>query len=151
MAFVNAMKITVMKTYLNVTVCNEFSLDLFLNIFIFMFWFLLIFMYLCLSTAYSFVTGFLFYNFNNTIEMSSEVQNGNYNITHFFNVEGMKDSEDNFFKLISKYRHRLPLLNRNAFNASKEAVVSAFFKTDPNNVQRDLLFKYCTGGSVGRE
>ena len=58
----------------------------------------------------------------------------------------MIESESNFFALIAKYKDRLYDLNRDAFNSSKEAVVSTFNQLD--SIERSALYNFCTGGWV---
>lgn len=104
---------------------------------------------ICLCVAYSFITGFVFYNFDNIGNDTLSGQPGNMTGLYNFNLEGMEESETNFFALVIKYRHRLDDLNRDAFDSSKEAVVSSFYQTD--GVERAALYNYCTGGCAVRK
>jgi hypothetical protein len=101
-------------------------------------------------TAYSFITGFIFYNFNtyndtmyDELLAQENVGNMSMYLDNVYNVEGAVESEKNFFSLISKYKNRLGALNRDAFNSSKDGTLSSYVEV--NQTSRDAIYNYCTG------
>jgi hypothetical protein len=85
---------------------------------------------LLLVSAYSFITGFIYYNFE-TYLPSGE-----------FNSDGAYNASDNYMNLNVKYKGNMVDLNRDAFEISKDAAVRGF---DSDQATRDEAYKFCTG------
>mmetsp|Transcript_8750 Transcript_8750/g.14891 ORF Transcript_8750/g.14891 Transcript_8750/m.14891 type:complete len:674 (-) Transcript_8750:138-2159(-) len=85
--------------------------------------------------AYSFVTGFLFYNYDNGGAT--------------YNLEGRFESDSNFFNLVIKYMDNFERLNRDSFDSCKETALGSFNSlVDP--AKRERLFDYCAEGGMTR-
>ena len=80
--------------------------------------------------GYSFVTGFIFYNFEH------------FTADGLFNVKGATQGSDNYVDLSVKYKNNLVGLNRDGFDACKESSVRGL-STD--QASRDSIYKFCTG------
>ena len=81
-------------------------------------------------TAYSFVTGFIFYNF---AQFTADGQ---------FNNIGSRASIYSYIDLSVKYKNNLVGLNRDGFDACKESSVRGL-STD--QASRDSIYKFCAG------
>jgi hypothetical protein len=83
---------------------------------------LILFFYVC--TAYSFITGFIFYNFDPHSE------------------NGQRDAAYSFIEISSKYKNNLVGLNRDAFDISKESAVRGI---ESDQATRESMYNFCTG------
>jgi hypothetical protein len=84
----------------------------------------------CCVTAYSFITGFIFYNF------PAYTNDGEFNTAG--NVRGL----DSYLDLSLKYKDNLVGLNRDAFDMSKESAIRGY-NADP--ASRESIYNFCTG------
>lgn len=102
-----------------------------------------------LFTDYSFITGFIFYNYNpynetmyqEAIEEDNNVLN--MDLSGMYNIEGRIESDNNFFNLVMKYFDDFQSLNRDAYDSCRESAVHNVVPLDQS--ERDRMYKYCTG------
>ena len=81
-------------------------------------------MFRFLYTAFSFITGLIFYNFDP------------------YTSSGLQNSSNNFMDLSLKYYNNLSQLNRDAFNISKD---SSLRGVNLDQSVREKHYEFCTG------